>query len=87
MQEIDKPLNLKEFLDMVKFYADECGVTFNDEGNIHSHDIKGSINFYNEEDDQYYEIAGIDVDQLMGCGCWSGLEIYLRKEKEITNEQ
>ena len=41
-----------------------------------------SVTIDDPNDDNWYEIVGLDVSQLMGCGCWSGIKIVIRKRKD-----
>jgi hypothetical protein len=48
---------------------------------IGSHKIPSSVRVrvVNDDVDEYYDIVGLAVDQLCGCGCWSGVVIEIRK--------
>lgn len=83
--EWNKEPTLKEFAKTFNEYVDEVGVMANKEGFIGSHNIIGYIDVRCEnDDDAYYEITGLDMEQLAGCGCWSGIRIRIRK---VDNEQ
>jgi len=40
-----------------------------------------------ENSNDSYEIVGIDVAQLIGCGCWSDVIIMARKIDETTKQR
>lgn len=71
---------IKAFSDQYLSYAKECtddGVT------VGSHQsLKTSVSVYCENDDVHYDIVGLDVEQLMGCGCWSGIQIVIKKRED-----
>lgn len=68
---------VKEFVETITKYANEIGC--DGKGNISSHKISSSIRVTNVDSDDEYEIVGFDIDRLMGCGCWCGIEIQVRK--------
>ena len=72
-------LNLKDFADKVVTYRKEVGCTVDEF--IGSHKIAGSVGAYDPENDKYYVITGIEIDQLAGCGCWRGIQLILEEDK------
>lgn len=74
---------LREFKDKIEDYAkDIIGEKDKTKPDyIHSHKIESSIRIrvVNDETNDDYEIVGIDIDRLGGCGCWSGIVIEVRK--------
>jgi len=80
----NKPPTLKQFAELFNDYLREVGCMNNPDGYIASHKIVGGIHVYNvdKDDDTEYEIVGLDVGQLGGCGCWSDIIIEIRKVKE-----
>lgn len=79
--EFEKEPTLKEFADTFNEYLNDIGCMDNPEGWIASHKIVGGIRVYDidEDDDTAYEIVGIDMDQLIGCGCTSDIVIKIKK--------
>ena len=75
----DKAPSLKEFAEVFNRYLNDVGCINNPEGYIASHKIVGKIGVVidNELDD--FEIVGIDMDQLGGCGCFSDITLKIRK--------
>ncbi len=79
----DAPLgpavSLKEFKEIFDTYVREIGL--NEEGNIASHKIVGTIRVrcINPENSKMYNLVGVDVDQLPGCGCWSGITLEIEE--------
>lgn len=79
--EPDKPPTLKEFAETFNSYLNDIGCMDNPEGWIASHKIVAGIRVYDidENDDTDYEIVGLDMDQLIGCGCLSDIVIKIKK--------
>lgn len=77
-------MQLKSFAKEFNEYIKEIGVNSSEEGYIGSHKIVGDIKVTceNAEDNEYFELIRMDLEQLMGCGCASGIEIIIRKIKE-----
>jgi hypothetical protein len=76
--------SLRNFSQTLQRYVDEIGVMLNSEGLIASHNIKGtiSVRVINDNDmGASYKIVGLDIEQLWGCGCWSGVVIEVEKER------
>lgn len=66
----DKEPTLKEFAKVFHDYVEDIGCTDNEQGWIGSHKIVGRIRVYNIDpnDDTAYEIVGLDMHGLGGCG-------------------
>jgi hypothetical protein len=78
----DKEPTLKEFATAFNQYVDETGVLCGDnpEGWIGSHKITGHIQVIDvSDDDVEYDIVGLDLNQLIGCGCPSDIVIKIKK--------
>ena len=75
----DNYILLKAFAELLNRYVKEIGL--NQEGNIASHKIKGTISLrcLNGPDDKSYRIVGLDIGQLPGCGCWDGVVIEIEE--------
>ena len=73
---------LRKFTDHLTAHAHEVGVMDNDDGYVGSHKVIGSIRIcpIDPDDDADYEIVGLELDQLMGCGCFSGVVIKIKKK-------
>lgn len=67
---------IKEFQEEFQKIAEECSV---DGININSHKIKTSVQVVCENSDDEFEIVGMGVGMLFGCGCWSDPKIIIRK--------
>lgn len=74
---------LKEFAECFQDCLDDTGCMSSPEGWIASHKIKGGIRIELEGDEAEFEIVGLDMDQLMGCGCSSGLTIRVKKVVDL----
>ena len=81
MLECDKwKPTLKEFTKVFNDYVNEIGCVDNENGYIGSHNIVGRIRVEDIDDyDAEYEIVGLDIGQLGGCGCWSDIIINIKK--------
>jgi hypothetical protein len=73
-------MQLKEFSEKVANYTKDIGI-HGPEGFIGSHKLQGSLGAYDPESNKYYVITGIEIDQLMGCGCWRGIQLILEEDK------
>ena len=80
--DIEQP-TLKQFATTFDDYVKEIGCMDNENGYIASHKIVGRIRVEDDTDDVEYEIVGLDIGQLIGCGCWSDIII---KIKRVNNE-
>ena len=78
----NKPPTLKQFVDTFQSYLADIGIK-GPEGYIAAHKIEGHIHVYSNDpdDNDDYEITGLDFDQLWGCGCASGITIKIRRVK------
>jgi hypothetical protein len=74
----DKEPTLKEFATTFNDYVNEIGCLDNQDGYIASHKIIGGIRI-DDDSDTEYEIIGLDINQLVGCGCWSDIVIKIRR--------
>ena len=79
--DFDKEPTLKEFSEVFNKYLNDVGCMDSEKGWIGSHKIVGDVRVYitDEDDDTAFEIVGIEMDQLMGCGCPSGILIKIKK--------
>jgi hypothetical protein len=77
-------INLKRFIELLNKYEEDIGSTKNEDGNIYSHNIEGTITIMEEgeEEDTFYNIKDIEVDHLLGCRCSAGITIIVEKEKD-----
>jgi len=73
---IDTVSRLKKYVDAIQEEVMCDGKTIN------SHQVKSVVMAYCEETNEYFSIKSLEPDQLMGCGCWSGIVINLEKDKE-----
>jgi|GEM_PF-4876628 len=80
----DKPPTLQEFKKTLDAYVDDTMNINDPDGFIYSHKIKGEVDVYldDEDDDIAYEIVGLDLDQLGGCGCPVRIVIRIRRCKD-----
>lgn len=75
-----KPLSLGEFYALINSTVDEIGGT----EFVNSHSARKptlSIRSVDPDDDNDYEIVGVDPDLSLGCGCWQGVDILIRKKQ------
>lgn len=75
----DKEPNLREFKTLFDDYCNEILTSNTADPKINSHNIIGEVRIdcVNTEDE--YEIVGLDIGQLIGCGCWSDIIIQIKK--------
>ena len=73
----EKEPRLAEFAKIFDSYVKDIMNVNDPDGFIYSHRIKGSISV--RTDDTMYEIVGLDLDYLGGCGCPSGITIRVKK--------
>ena len=81
----DEEPTLKIFKEDFDKNCDEIGIS--SEGYIGSHKIKGSIGISCINNNKDYKIVGLDIDRLMGCGCWSGIIIEIEEEDNETEQE
>jgi hypothetical protein len=77
-------MELKELIRQLQAIQDEVGTSFTGEG-IGSHPgVTSQVLFRtsDRDDEHSYEIEEIEPDMLMGCGCWSGVWIILKRTKD-----
>ncbi len=76
---------IKEFREDFERVASECSI---DGITVNSHTLKSAVRVRldDPDDDTSFEIVGIDVDQLIGCGCWSDVVIMIKKVKDERKE-
>lgn len=68
---------IQEFLGKFNAVAAECSV---DGVTVASHHpILTSVTVRSEDYQDSFNVVGIDVQQMPGCGCWSGVEIVIKK--------
>lgn len=82
--EFAKPPTLKEFSEVFNRYLDYIGCMDNEEGYMGSQKIVSEIRVYDidENDDTDYEIVGLDIRQLIGCGCEADIVIKIKKVEQ-----
>jgi hypothetical protein len=66
---------VKEFAERVADYAKEIGC--DGVGSIAAHKIKSSVRVACKDSDAEFELVGIDVDMLPGCGCFDGIVLEI----------
>nr|QMP83493.1 MAG: hypothetical protein [Caudoviricetes sp.] len=79
--DFDKHPTLKEFATTFNSYLEMVGCMNNEEGYIASHKIVGDIRIYDvdENSDESYEIVGLEMGLLGGCGCEADIIIKIKK--------
>lgn len=77
----DKEPTLKQFAEKFAEYLSDVGCMGNPDGWMGSHKIVSGIRVITDDpnDDTAYEVCGLDLDLLMGCGCSSDIVIKIRK--------
>lgn len=80
----NKEPTLVEFYKTLELYVKEIMNPNDPEEFIYSHKIKGDIRIYLDDDDDEtaYEITGLDLEQLIGCGCPVGISIKIKKVEQ-----
>jgi hypothetical protein len=74
---------VREFKNIIEKYSED--IIFEKDANkpdyIQSHKIESSIRVrvINDDSDDEYELVGVDIDRLGGCGCWSGIVLEVKK--------
>lgn len=78
-----KEPTLLEFAKIFDSYVKDVMNTNDPDEFIYSHRIKGTIRVYNDDDDDdsQFQIVGLELDQLIGCGCSAGIVIKVKKVK------
>lgn len=79
-----KEPSLAEFAKIFNSYVKDIMNVNDPDEFIYSHKIKGSISLCTDgpDDDTMYEIVGLDLDYLCGCGCASGIIVRIKKIEE-----
>lgn len=79
-----EPPDLAEFASTFDLYVKDIMDIKDKDGYIYSHKLKGSIDVFIDDDDcdDKYQILGLDLEQLMGCGCSSGITIRIKKVQQ-----
>ena len=77
----EKEPRLAEFVKIFDSYVKDIMNVNDPDGFIYSHRIRGSISVCTDDpdDDTMYEIVGLDLDYLCGCGYPSGITIRVKK--------
>jgi len=68
---------VKQFAETVADLAKEIGC--DGKGGFGSHGIPSRISVYCENNDEEYEFVGLEPSRLLGCGCWDGIILNIRK--------
>lgn len=79
----EQPPTLKQFSEKFLEYVDDTGVLKNAQGMIYGHDIVGQVFVTCENTDEVFEIVGLSLHQLGGCGCSVDVEIVIKKQENI----
>lgn len=76
----------KDFHDQVAMITKEIGC--DGKGSIGSHKLPStvSVSVDDPNDDSDYELVGLDVDRLPGCGCWSGIVLKIRRVERTASK-
>ena len=77
----EKEPTLAEFAKTFDLYVKEIMNDNDPDEFIYSHRIKGDIRVCNDDDDDDsgFQIVGLELDQLIGCGCPAGIVIKVKK--------
>lgn len=71
---------IKEFMDRMNRNIPEITI---DGETVNAHKpISATVRVRCVNNDEEYELIGIDIDMLIGCGCWSGIVLEI---KQISN--
>ena len=74
---MEKPLTLKEFFDRLNSIIEEIGGADKVASHTYAPFLRVSID--DPYDNNEYEIVNLEPDMHLGCGCWNGVNIVLRK--------
>jgi hypothetical protein len=78
---------IKEFKEHFDHVASEATV---DGESVNSHQrLRSTVQVVcaDRDDDNSYELVGIDVDMLPGCGCWAGAVIVIRRKRDNPSRE
>lgn len=80
----DKEPTLREFKNYFDHTCDDILGSDKNDPYIMSHKIVGKIyiDCINDDTETIYEIIGLDVGQLIGCGCGADIIIQIKKVNE-----
>ena len=74
---------VKEFKEIVDYYQNEV---YCDGERTASHSYPSKVDIIMVDDDNNidygYELVGHDIITHMGCGCWTGMSLVIRKIKK-----
>ena len=68
---------VKQFAGRVATIAEEVGC--DGAGNISSHEMPSSVRVEVEDDAAEYEVVDIEPFIMMGCMCWDGIVLRIKK--------
>lgn len=68
---------VKQFASRVAEIAEEIGC--DGAGNISSHKMPSSVTVVIEDDDADYEVVDIEPSIMIGCMCWDGIVLRIKK--------
>jgi len=68
---------LYDFDKQYKKILNEIGM--DDKGFIGSHKLEANISVSCINNKKEYKLVGLDVNQLLGCGCWSGIILEIEE--------
>ena len=73
----DRALTLKNFVDRLNYILEEIGAADKVASHTYAPFLRVSID--DPYDNNDYEIVDLEPDMHLGCGCWNGVNIVLRK--------
>ena len=80
-----KDLKVKPFVDKLKEYADDIGCDGKE--STGGHKVPSHVYFHLTDpetgDEQVLELYDIEIDTLLGCGCWNGITLKLVTTGEV----
>jgi hypothetical protein len=73
---------LKDFYRILTEYVNEIGL--NENGGVYSHPTyRANIDFYDEANNQFFDVDEIVLHRLLGCHCPADVIIKLRKPEDL----
>jgi hypothetical protein len=74
---------IKDFKEKFDEVANECSI---DGILVDSHKLPTRVQVRCINSDKSYSIVGIDVNMMIGCGCWAGVIIEIEEEQEFDKD-
>lgn len=84
MHELRKDTTVLELTNLLSRYQKEIG---GGEKTTGSHSFPSSIGVRCDNSEDDFELVGVDVQQAVGCGCWTGVTFVIKRvEQDVTHQ-